>query len=64
MPVHSLTQMLVLKLILQHSQLHLQIKAVKQTQQQIKVDRPLRQQEQHNQQEAQHNRQQEQHNQQ
>lgn len=63
MPMYSLTQMLVLKLILQHSQLHLQTKDNQQHNQQTKVDRLIQQEAQHNQQEAQHNRQQVQHNQ-
>ena len=64
MPIHSLTQMLVLKLILQHSQLHLPTKDNQQYNQQTKVDRLIQQEEQHNQQEAQHNQQEAQHNQQ
>lgn len=63
MPMHSLTQMLVLKLILQHNQLHLRTKDNQQHNQQTKVDRLIQQEAQHNQQEAQHNRQQVQHNQ-
>lgn len=53
--MHSLTQMLVLKLILQHSLLHLPTKVVKQTQQQIKVDRLIQQEAQYNRQQVQHN---------
>lgn len=49
MPIHSLTQMLVLKLILQHSQLHLPTKDNQQYNQQTKVDRLIQQEEQHNQ---------------
>lgn len=48
-PIHSLTQMLVLKLILQHSQLHLPTKDNQQYNQQTKVDRLIQQEEQHNQ---------------
>ena len=55
MPMHSLTQMLVLKLILQHSQLHLPTKDNQQHNQQTKVDRLIQQEAQHNRQQVQHN---------